>query len=151
MQLCSKHQGARGIELETFRRRGQLLSCPPTTGQFGLIVGVPCILCSLALPGVWSFLRVTHLMFNGCTAVMRTGRAIDTSVSRPLAGRFMYPISFTPSMGCDGYCVQVRCVWHPDYRVHAGKSLYTCVICALEYLMRLGFSHVEGYCVFCVC
>ena len=25
-----------------------------------LIVGVPCLLCALAVPGVWSFLRVTH-------------------------------------------------------------------------------------------
>ena len=33
MQLCSKPRGARGIEPETFRRRGQLLSCPPTTGH----------------------------------------------------------------------------------------------------------------------
>ena len=32
MQLCSKPRGARGVEPETFRRRGQLLSCPPTTG-----------------------------------------------------------------------------------------------------------------------
>ena len=26
---------------------------------FVLIVGVPCLLCSLAVPGVWCFLRVT--------------------------------------------------------------------------------------------
>ena len=32
VQLCSKPKGAPGIEPETFRRRGQLLSCPPTTG-----------------------------------------------------------------------------------------------------------------------
>ena len=32
MQLCSKPRGARGIEPETFRRRGQLLSRPPTSG-----------------------------------------------------------------------------------------------------------------------
>ena len=32
MQLCSKPRGARGIEPETFRRRGQLLSRPLTTG-----------------------------------------------------------------------------------------------------------------------
>ena len=32
MQLCSKPRGARGIEPETFRRRGQLLTRPPTTG-----------------------------------------------------------------------------------------------------------------------
>ena len=32
MQLCSKPKGARGIEPETFSRRGQLLSRPPTTG-----------------------------------------------------------------------------------------------------------------------
>ena len=31
-QLCSKPRGARGIEPETFGRRGQLLSRPPTTG-----------------------------------------------------------------------------------------------------------------------
>ena len=31
MQLCSKPRGARGIEPETFRRRGQLLSRPPAT------------------------------------------------------------------------------------------------------------------------
>ena len=29
-------------------------------GTIGLIVGVSCLLCSSALPGVWSFLRVTH-------------------------------------------------------------------------------------------
>ena len=34
VQLCSKPRGAHGIEPETFRRRGQLLSCPPTTGPF---------------------------------------------------------------------------------------------------------------------
>ena len=28
-------------------------------GPIGLIVGVSCLLCSSALPGVWSFLRVT--------------------------------------------------------------------------------------------
>ena len=28
--------------------------------SFGLIVGVSCILCSSAVPGVWSILRVTH-------------------------------------------------------------------------------------------
>ena len=33
MQLCLQPKGARGIEPETFRRRGQLLSCPPTTGR----------------------------------------------------------------------------------------------------------------------
>ena len=33
MQLCSKPRGARGIVPETFRRRGQLLSRPPTTGH----------------------------------------------------------------------------------------------------------------------
>ena len=32
VQLCSKPRGARGIEPKTFRRRGQLLSRPPTTG-----------------------------------------------------------------------------------------------------------------------
>ena len=32
MQTCSKPRGARGIDPKTFRRRGQLLSCPPTTG-----------------------------------------------------------------------------------------------------------------------
>ena len=31
MQLRSKPRGAHGIEPETFRRRGQLLSRPPTT------------------------------------------------------------------------------------------------------------------------
>ena len=30
-------RGARGIEPETFRRRGQLLSCPPTTGPFSFL------------------------------------------------------------------------------------------------------------------
>ena len=33
-------QGARGSKPETFRRRGQLLSCPPTTGL--------CVCVSLA-------------------------------------------------------------------------------------------------------
>ena len=32
MQLCSKPRGARGIEPETFQRRGRLLLRPPTTG-----------------------------------------------------------------------------------------------------------------------
>ena len=32
MQLCLKPRGARGIVPETFRRRGQHLSCFPTTG-----------------------------------------------------------------------------------------------------------------------
>ena len=32
MQSCLKPRGARGTEPETFRRRGQLLSHPPTTG-----------------------------------------------------------------------------------------------------------------------
>ena len=30
--------------------------------SIGLIVGVSCLLCSSAVPGVWSFLRVTHNM-----------------------------------------------------------------------------------------
>ena len=29
-------------------------------GRLGLVVGVSCLLCSSAMPGVWSFLRVTH-------------------------------------------------------------------------------------------
>ena len=33
MKLCSKPRGARGIEPKPFRRRGKLLSRPPTTGQ----------------------------------------------------------------------------------------------------------------------
>ena len=28
--------------------------------SFVLILGVSCLLCSLAVPGVWSYLRVTH-------------------------------------------------------------------------------------------
>ena len=28
--------------------------------SFGLIVGVPCLLCSLAVPAIWDFLRVQH-------------------------------------------------------------------------------------------
>ena len=39
VQLCSKPRGARGIEPETFIRRGQLLSCPPTTGPYKGQVG----------------------------------------------------------------------------------------------------------------
>ena len=31
---------------------------------FVLIVSVPCLLCSLAVPGVWGFLRVTHLRLH---------------------------------------------------------------------------------------
>ena len=34
--------------------------CDLLVGPIGLIVGVSCLLCSSALPGVWSFLRVTH-------------------------------------------------------------------------------------------
>ena len=33
--------------------------CDLLVGPIGLIVGVSCLLCSSALPGVWSFLRVT--------------------------------------------------------------------------------------------
>ena len=32
--------------------------------RFGLIVSVSCLLCSSALPGVWSFLRVTHSVMH---------------------------------------------------------------------------------------
>ena len=32
--------------------------CGLLVGPIGLIVGVSCLLCSSALPGVWSFLRV---------------------------------------------------------------------------------------------
>ena len=34
--------------------------CGLLVGPIGLIVGVSCLLCSSALPGVWSFLRVTQ-------------------------------------------------------------------------------------------
>ena len=34
--------------------------CGLSVGPIGLMVGVSCFLCSSALPGVWSFLRVTH-------------------------------------------------------------------------------------------
>ena len=37
MQLCWKPRGARGFGPETFLRRGQLLSRPPTTGLFVLV------------------------------------------------------------------------------------------------------------------
>ena len=46
MQLCSKPRGARGIEPETFRRGGQLVSRPPTTGP---LKGFP----SVALATWW--------------------------------------------------------------------------------------------------
>ena len=36
--------------------------CGLLVGPIGLIVGVSCLLCSSALPGVWSFLRVTPCM-----------------------------------------------------------------------------------------
>ena len=56
--MCSKPRGARGIEPETFRRRGQLLSCPPTTGPsvhfqlsnrcaYYIIYSGACLLCSV--------------------------------------------------------------------------------------------------------
>ena len=47
MQLCWKPRGARGIEPETFRRRGQLLSRPPTTGpnRVGVLFCVVGVLC----------------------------------------------------------------------------------------------------------
>ena len=76
MQLCSEPRGARGIEPETFRRRGQRLSRPPTAGPacdtallstLRLVV-VHCWgdLCfgSWVLLGLFCLLRVTH-----CTAV----------------------------------------------------------------------------------
>ena len=48
VKLCLKPRGARGIEPETIRRRGQLLSRPPTTGQ-----GVPpCVPPCTAYEGV---------------------------------------------------------------------------------------------------
>ena len=52
MQWCSKPRGTRGIEPETFQRRGQLLSRPPTTGlcvSLGQVAGrrlaLPCCAC----------------------------------------------------------------------------------------------------------
>ena len=36
--------------------------CGLLVGPIGLIVGVSCLLCSSALPGGWSFLRVTYLL-----------------------------------------------------------------------------------------
>ena len=54
MQLCSKLRGASGIEPKTFRRRGQLLSRPPTTGHLwwlacscGFICGARDVKCYL--------------------------------------------------------------------------------------------------------
>ena len=35
--------------------------------SFVLIVGVPCLMCSLAVPGVWSFLRLTQPRGLQCT------------------------------------------------------------------------------------
>ena len=56
MQLCSKPRGARGIEPETFRRRGQLLSCPPTTGP---VCCVPKNMSFQEVPGLCSLFH-TH-------------------------------------------------------------------------------------------
>ena len=35
-----------------------------SVGPIGLIVGVSCLLCSSAMPGVWSFLRVTQYLHS---------------------------------------------------------------------------------------
>ena len=89
MQLCLKPRGARRIEPETFRRRGQPLSCPPTTG-------LGC-LCSLAVPGVCSFLRKTHVKFGvtaTCHVLIRPPTTFDDGVS-------MQPCMFA------GVCVHV--------------------------------------------
>ena len=53
MQLCSKPRGARGIEPETLRRRGQLLSRPPTTGlrAYMLMTDWPCICMGMPAKG----------------------------------------------------------------------------------------------------
>ena len=42
VQLCSKPRGAHGIDPKTFRRRGQLLSRPPTTGRRPVDVQYVC-------------------------------------------------------------------------------------------------------------
>ena len=34
--------------------------------SFVLTVGVPCLLCSLALPGIWGFLRVAPVDSESC-------------------------------------------------------------------------------------
>ena len=48
MQLCSKPKGARRMEPDILRRRGQLLSRPPTTGRIDDLT-VPVTL-SLSIP-----------------------------------------------------------------------------------------------------
>ena len=63
MQLCSKPRGARGIEPETFRRRGQLLSCPPTAGP--LCCPVPARPC----PGPCVPLAHEVAVFGCCHSV----------------------------------------------------------------------------------
>ena len=53
MQLCSKPRGARGIEPETFQRRGQLLSRPPTTGPVRVYMQLELLVfCDLNAQGL---------------------------------------------------------------------------------------------------
>ena len=56
MQLCSKPRGPRGIESETFRKRGQLLSCPPTTGPMcaSIVTHTPSEVLPAASDRVWT-------------------------------------------------------------------------------------------------
>ena len=45
--------------------------CGLLVGPIGLVVGVSCLLCSSALPGVWSFLRVTRRKLQTAMGVDR--------------------------------------------------------------------------------
>ena len=70
MQLCSKPRGARGIEPETFRRRGQRLSRPPTTGPIVLVdgpirpVGAVFEFCTLSSPQICLLLLPYRLLLR---------------------------------------------------------------------------------------
>ena len=142
MQLCSKPRGACGIEPEIFQRRGQLLSCPPTTG--------PNVL-SLAVLGLHLRLRTPHAVLvpsesrgDTCAvAVVVLRRGVCSTCLDPLAvpGRcsFLRAVPCTdallavpPSALCSGMHDWVNSnsspipVWDmPDWPKHYGHTRQT--------------------------
>ena len=64
MQLCSKPKGAGRIKTKTFRKRGQLLSRPPTTGpKWGSLIVTVC---------KFIFMTYSLLCANPCTSLQQT-------------------------------------------------------------------------------
>ena len=113
MQLCSKPRGARAIEPETFRRRGQLLSRPPTTGpNGGLCCAVPArskqVPCSC--PGPYVPLAPDVAVFGSCHTVPAWCGVCGVhppAPNRVYVGTFAYLPSPPSVRGCSAYALGV--------------------------------------------